>query len=129
MGKKYFYWRYWGIFISKDPRVSAIMPIQNPIIGIGYSGHGAVLNEPTYDDEIAIGCLPAGLYTITSTDNEKGPLTHHLTPDPQNNMKSRSGFLNHGDNTAANHTASDGCIVSPYWTRSIFKVGDQFQVI
>lgn len=121
----YYYDRYWGTFTKTDPRVTSL-PL---IIGVGYSGQARYLNEPSFDMDINIGCLPAGLYTITSTDLEKGPLTHHLTPDPANDMKGRSGFLNHGDNPSYNHTASDGCIVSPEWTRTIFKAGDQFLVL
>ena len=126
MSTKYYYHRYWGIFTRVDPRLYS--PASN-IIGVGYSGNYDMLNEPSEDHLVGQGCLPAGLYTITSTDSEKGPLTHHLTPDSTNNMKDRSGFLIHGDNPAANHTASDGCIAAPEWTRQIFKVGDQFLVL
>ncbi len=35
-----------------------------------------------------------------------------LTPAATNIMYGRGGFLIHGDNAAANFTASDGCIVA-----------------
>jgi len=112
------YVRYWGLFYSGTT-----------VIGVGYSGQAGCTNEPSYEQDHNIGPLPEGRYTITSTDDEKGPLTYHLTPDPTNTMFGRSGFLIHGDNPAANHTASDGCIASPMWTRVIFKVGDVIIVV
>jgi hypothetical protein len=121
---KYFYHRYWGYFSTTDPRI-----LPPYVMGVGYSGNLSSLNNPSCQEAINQGPLPAGLYTITYTDSQKGPLTHHLTPDLGNKMYYRGGFLNHGDDPFEDHTASDGCIVSPEWTRAIFRVGDQFEVL
>ena len=129
-GKTYYYIRYWGLFCSDLYQPGNVPDFEsNESVGVGYSGHQSVLNNPAFQNEHATGCLPAGRYTITSTDDEKGPLTHHLTPDPANEMYGRSGFLIHGDTSSTDHTASDGCIVAPHWTRVIFAVGDVITVI
>jgi len=101
------------------------------IVGVGYSGHEEVLNNPVYDYLKGIGCIPVGRYTLDGpyTDPEKGPVVFKLIPAPSNNMMGRSGFMLHGDTTPAVHDASDGCIASPLWTRSIFKNEDILDVI
>jgi hypothetical protein len=124
-----FYSRYWGLFTQEQRQDDPAFNWQSDVLGVGYSGHQAILNNPTFQSEHDTGCLPAGRYTITSTDDEKGPLTHHLTPDPANVMFGRSGFLIHGDTSSTDHTASDGCIVAPRWTREIFVVGDVITVV
>ena len=118
MAKKYFYQRYWGAFTDTE----------RPI-GFGYSGiAGNVMNNSSYERKPDEGPIPKGTYTISLTDNEKGQLTHHLEPDTTNKMYKRSGFMIHGDNAYANHSASTGCIVAPYSTRFIFRVGDVIEV-
>jgi hypothetical protein len=115
----YIYDRYWGLFYKNyiDP---------NNIVGVGYSGNSDMVNDLEFDNEENAGCLPAGKYTLSGpfTNPEKGPRVFNLIPNLANNMKGRSGFMIHGDTESMNHTASDGCIVSPPWTRAIFKDGD-----
>ena len=80
----------------------------------GYAGHGDGLNNPAAEDQIDVGPLPKGLYLMTRLfDSPRtGLATIVLEPAPANNMYDRSAFRIHGDNAAANHTASDGCIVA-----------------
>lgn len=83
-----------------------------------YSGNGAGLNNPDMQTVKNVGPIPVGLYALGKVDTEKGPNTIHLNPDPFNDMHGRAGFLVHGDNKAANHTASEGCIIAPPSARS-----------
>jgi len=81
------------------------------LLAVGYSGHDRGRNIPEMQDQRDVGPIPCGLYTLGEVGNSKGPLTIRLIPDPLNEMHGRSGFLLHGDNKAANHTASEGCII------------------
>jgi hypothetical protein len=84
------------------------------IVGIGYSGHGAGLNEPTAQNIHDVGPIPQGVWTIGRFFDDpggKGPLVAHLTPAEGTETYGRSGFMCHGDSHAMNHTASHGCIV------------------
>lgn len=88
-------------------------------VAIVYAGAGTGVNNP--DDEAIpdVGPIPEGIYDIgpAYTHPTCGPLSMELTPDPGNDMHGRSGFLMHGDNAAANHTASHGCIIVPRLVR------------
>lgn len=79
-----------------------------------YAGHGAGINNPALQDQHNIGPLPQGLYAMTALIDspDTGLATIVLEPDPANQMFGRSGFRIHGDNSAANRTASDGCIIA-----------------
>jgi hypothetical protein len=85
------------------------------VIGVGYSGNGADLNNPAGQGDIGHGPCPQGSWTIGPFFDDpggKGPIVAHLSPCPGNDMDGRAGgFMIHGDNGAMNHTASDGCIV------------------
>jgi hypothetical protein len=89
------------------------LTLDEALFTIGYAGHGAGLNNPAMQDQVMIGPLPQGFYSIGEAyDNpHTGPHTMNLTPDPANHMFGRSLFRIHGDNGAMNHTASDGCII------------------
>src|SRR5579863_1881085 len=80
----------------------------------GYAGHGAGINKPAMQDQHDIGPLPQGRYTMTTLfDSPRtGLATIVLDPDAANQMFGRAGFRIHGDNQAANRTASDGCIIA-----------------
>jgi hypothetical protein len=49
--------------------------------------------------------------TRSSFSGVQLPASMRLDPDTANQMFNRNGFLIHGDNTRADHSASDGCIV------------------
>ena len=101
-----------------------ILDPSSQLLGIGYSGNGASLNNPL-DTRIADhGPLPVGIYTMGPWYDDKpgptskGPIVTRLTPSPENEMYGRSGFMIHGDNDAMNHTASDGCLVAGHGYRA-----------
>jgi len=92
------------------------------IIGSGYSGNGDGLNNPNLEHIIGHGPIPRGMWTIkkwtgeqTYIDNGGKSLGKQVAIlEPMGfNPHNRSGFRWHGDNSAMNFTASDGCIVSP----------------
>jgi hypothetical protein len=80
----------------------------------GYAGHGSGVNNPSMQNQHDVGPLPQGLYSMTALIDSPhtGLATVILEPDPANQMFGRAGFRIHGDNTAANRTASDGCIIA-----------------
>src|SRR5215813_11458970 len=80
----------------------------------GYAGHGPGVNNPLMQDQHDIGPLPRGRYKMTALIDSPhtGLATIILDPDPANQMFGRSGFRIHGDNAAANHTASNGSIIA-----------------
>jgi hypothetical protein len=77
----------------------------------GYSGRGTGLNQPAAQTVRNNGPIPAGTYNATSVTRSKGPNTIVLTPAPGTNTHGRDNFRIHGDNAAANRTASQGCII------------------
>jgi hypothetical protein len=81
---------------------------------VGYAGHAAGLNNPAMQNVHDIGPLPRGRYKMTALVDSPhtGLATIIMDPDPANEMFGRSGFRIHGDNAAANHSASDGCIIA-----------------
>jgi hypothetical protein len=90
------------------------------VLGTGYSGNGAGLNNPAMQDVIDRGPLPQGIYTVghpLNPPDHLGPLAMPLTPDPSNEMHGRSGFFMHGDNSRHDQSASEGCIIMPQLTR------------
>lgn len=86
---------------------------------IGYSGHGAGLNNPKMQQVKDVGPIPQGVYTIEPphADPVVGPVAMRLQPAEANEMFGRGDFLIHGDNAAMNQTASEGCIVLPHSAR------------
>lgn len=93
-------------------------------IGTGYSGNGPGLNNPNLQGARDIGPIPQGDYTIEKFFDDldgKGPVVAHLIPDLNNEMYGRSGFMIHGDNSEANHTASEGCIILPRAVREFIS--------
>jgi hypothetical protein len=85
------------------------------LVGYGYSGNGADLDNPAGEGDIGHGPIPEGLWNIGPFFDDpggKGPVVCHLFPQPGNTMDGRDGgFMIHGDNAAQNHTASDGCVI------------------
>lgn len=85
------------------------------LLGTGYAGHGAGVNNPAMQSIHDVGPLPQGVYTIAAPVNTTthGPYVMWLTPDPANEMFGRSGFGIHADEIAnpGKRLASTGCIV------------------
>jgi hypothetical protein len=83
--------------------------------GIGYSGHGAGVNNPAMQADRDVGPIPRGFYEIGQAFDHptRGPLVMRLMPRPGTDTFGRSGFLIHGDLKSApgKHLASLGCIV------------------
>lgn len=102
------------------------------LLAVGYSGHGAGLNNPAWQDHVGVGPIPCGRYTIgpahTPIDH-LGPLAFPLVPFKTNDMLNRSGFFLHGDNAALNHTASNGCIILTHGFREMIGDSEDRQLV
>lgn len=81
--------------------------------GVGYSGFGPYKNIATAQSLRDEGPIPEGIYTIGAPEDTvtHGPYVLPLTPDPNNLMWGRAGFLIHGDSVISPGTASRGCII------------------
>lgn len=117
------------------------------IAGVGYSGSPAGKNNPSCQDQKCVGPLPQGWYTISgpectctlpkpgkgtcpdcgeTTLHKHGPFVLRLTPDLENEMFDRDGFLIHGDSALHPGAASEGCIAIDHATRhKVFDSGDK----
>ena len=97
------------------------------VVGTGYSGHGAGLNNPAMQQDQNVGPIPQGTYTIGpphDPPDHLGPMALPLT-HVSGDIFGRSAFFIHGDNAAGNHSASDGCIIlGPTIRRQIIDSGD-----
>ena len=99
----------------------------------GYSGRnvsGGVQgrNNPDAQNVRNIGPIPQGSYTLEADrPNDGRPIAFPLTPDSDNNMYGRSGFMIHGDN--AQNDASQGYIIMPRDVRELLHEGDRLEVI
>jgi hypothetical protein len=85
------------------------------LLGTGYAGHGAGVNNPALQAIPNTGPLPQGVYSINPPVNTTthGPYVMWLTPNLGNQMFGRSGFGIHADEIAnpGKRLASTGCIV------------------
>jgi RHS repeat-associated protein len=92
----------------------------------GYSGYGEGKNNPEKQYVEDVGPIPVGGYDIGAPYKDKkrgtGKTIMRLTKQDGTFTNNRGGFLIHGDNSG--HTASHGCIILDYNTRSaIAKYG------
>jgi hypothetical protein len=89
------------------------------LLAMGYSGNGAGMNNPAMQDQVNLGPIPQGVYTIEPAhdDDVVGPVAMNLVPDAGNQMFCRGGFLIHGDNATEEHSASEGCIILDRYAR------------
>lgn len=89
----------------------------------GYSGQPDAKNDPTKCAIHNEGPIPQGHYTIGAPIDTKthGPFVLPLTPDPENEMYGRAGFLIHGDSVVHPGTASEGCIIMPRDVREAIR--------
>lgn len=113
--------RYWGAIYSGS---IYLYP--------AYSGNKDKFNNPEYETLVGQGPIPAGDYDVTEIipdDPHTGLVSIVLQPRLTNKMYGRSGFRCHGDNQSHNHSASDGCIITPHDFRTKVIIGDTFHVI
>lgn len=96
-------------------------------VAFGYSGAGDGKNNPAMQEVHNVGPLPRGGYTINAPQDTvtHGPYVLPLTPDTENEMFGRAGFLMHGDSVVHPGTASEGCIIMPRAVREqVWGSGD-----
>jgi lipoprotein-anchoring transpeptidase ErfK/SrfK len=101
-------------------------------VATGYSGNGEGLNNPDAEGFQNQGPIPQGEYEIGQQQDSKntGPGVLPLIPNASNNMFNRSAFQIHGDNTAGNQSASNGCIVLPRNIRDLIaNSGDNVLIV
>lgn len=91
--------------------------LYSDVIATGYAGMGAGQNNPAMQCVEDVGPIPRGWYTIGDAVEDPTLFTLPLTPDPDNDMCGRSGFLIHGDSIQLPGWASQGCIVLDATTR------------
>lgn len=136
---KYYYDRYWGQFFKRSIEAgtgpatldNSVKPTDLELIGFGYSGNRCLLNDIHAQNQVNEGPLPAGIYTFSGPfdDPKRGPHCWRLIPAVTNRMFGRCAFMNHGDTPDMSHDASDGCIVSPHWVRTLWTDGDTLEVL
>ena len=96
-------------------------------VGEGYSGNGAGLNNVEMENVPMRGPIPAGKWTIGrffDDPGDKGPIVAHLTPQEGTDAYARSGFMIHGDNSALDHSASEGCVILPHALREMLMASN-----
>lgn len=82
------------------------------VVGLGYAGAPAGLNDPLSDHLRSVGPLPKGGYVIRERIHPRfASPAFALTPQAGNRMHGRSGFWVHGDNAKRDQSASSGCII------------------
>lgn len=82
------------------------------LLGLCYSGREQGLNNPLFEQQIGLGPIPRGSYTLNQEDVPRlGPLVFFLIPAITNQMFGRADFFIHWDTVAADFTASEGYIV------------------
>ena len=91
--------------------------------GTQYQCHSGIsygLNNPDAIQDVGIGPLPPGVYTLGPWQDGRdygaswarlGPLISRLSPDPSNEMYGRDDFAMHGGNGSEPPSDSHGCIV------------------
>ena len=102
------------------------------LVGVGYSGAKEHKNVPQDQSLHNLGPIPQGTYWIGQPQDTvtHGPFVLPLTPEPQNNMFGRYGFLIHGDSVVHPGTASEGCIIQARDVREkVWKSGDRNLVV
>jgi len=110
---------------------SGILSHNGADVAVGYSGAGNGKNNPSMQDVQKIGPIPRGKYTIGEPCDTQthGPYVLRLTPDADNNMCGRSGFLIHGDSKEHPGTASQGCIIVGRHIREQIWESDDNQLV
>lgn len=85
------------------------------LAAVGYSGHGAGLNNPAMASVVDVGPLPDGDFAIGDPvdGTHLGEGAMPLTPLPDTNTQGRSDLWLHQDNVQHNESASEGCGILP----------------
>ena len=93
---------------------TGLYEVRADLRALGYSGHGAGLNNPALEGDPGVGPIPAGPWRIgpAAAHPRLGPCVMALSP-VGHDAHGRSAFFIHGDNAAADHGASHGCIILP----------------
>lgn len=88
------------------------LSLNGKVVGKGYSGNGKGINNSELEKEKDTGPIPRGEYAISDAfrHETKGPITMRLTP-VGHKAQGRTGFMIHGDNSKADKSASNGCII------------------
>ena len=98
------------------------------LVATGYSGGGEGKNDPSMQAVENVGPIPQGSWIISGPPADTashGPYVLTLTATNGTKTFGRSGFLMHGDSTAAPGTASQGCIIMPRIAREqVWNSGD-----
>ena len=112
------------------------LQINRTLVGTGYSGHGEGINNPEKQDVENVGPIPQGIYTIgeqkdhITSEGKTLIASMELTPDSNNEMHDREGFLMHGDNDKGNQSASKGCPIFDRATRDdVANSGDNELIV
>jgi hypothetical protein len=89
------------------------------LLAWGYSGREQGLNEPEFQYTIGIGPIPRGIWHVGHPidTEDHGPFVLPLSPDTEEQLHSRMGFLIHGDNKKGDNSASHGCIILAHFAR------------
>lgn len=105
------------------------------VVSTGYSGGNVGknpegVNNPDDEGLKNIGPLPEGLYACGEpvAHSQLGVFAIPLHPDPNNDMKGRSGFYLHGDLAGKYEAASEGCIIQPRPTRNAVWASSDHQI-
>lgn len=82
------------------------------LLARGYSGRGLDRDNPASEAKAGRGPIPRGVWAVGRAIHHPrlGPLVFSLAPFGHD-AYGRSEFFIHGDNAAADKSASDGCIV------------------
>lgn len=91
------------------------------IVSVGYSGHGAGVNNSALQNVPFVGPCPQGFYLIGDLYDSltHGKSTRKLIPVEGTNTFGRDDLEEHGDEVThpGQHLASLGCIIQPLATR------------
>lgn len=124
--------KFW-LYVQKTGKMFHIIDGAAQLLAIGYSGNGDAENDPDQQCAVKHGPLPRGEYTIGPPMPFNGMQNClFLTPDPQNDMCGRSGFLIHDGrfNGRPHDNTSEGCIcLQPQWRLTIWRSDDHRLVV
>ncbi len=102
------------------------------LVGTGYSGIGAGLNNPAMEASHNIGPTPRGTCTVGAPFHHPhaGAYTMRLTPLDGTDVHGRTGLMMHGDSRAHPGDASNGCIIESLPARErVWNSNDHILVV